>query len=97
LRITSVDGPGRVICTPVDGQECVDNDVAPGTGYGYRVISLASDGRTVTAHSNLVTIMCCGDAPSTTIPQGDGTTTTTVHEPTTTTVPHDGTTTTTLH
>jgi len=100
LRITTVDGPGRVICTTVDGQECVDNTVTPGTGYGYRVISLAADGSTVTAHSNVFTIMCCGDSPTTTTtePHGDGTTTTTVHhEPTTTTTePHgDGTTTTT--
>ena len=106
LRITTVDGPGRVICTTVDGQECVDNTVTPGTGYGYRVISLAADGTTVTAHSNMFTIMCCGDGSTTTTTEphggdgggGDGTTTTTEphHEPTTTTVPHgDGTTTTT--
>ena len=101
LRITEVGAPGHVICTPVDGQECVDTSVSRGTGYGYMVISLAADGHTVTAHSSYFTIMCCGDAPTTTTTEHhEPTTTTTIHhEPTTTTTePHgDGTTTTTVH
>ena len=84
LRITSVDGPGHVICTTEDALHCVDTSVEPATGYGYRVISLRADG-SVDSHSGVFTIMCCGDAP----PPTEPTTPTTEH--------HDGTTTTTVH
>ena len=86
LRITSSNDPGRVLLQSPDALAFGDTTVTGGVGYGYRVISLRSDG-TVEAHSNIWTIMCCGDAGS-----GDSGTTTTT---TSTTQPHDGTTTTT--
>ena len=59
LRITRVDGPGVVLLQSEDALEFVDTSVTAGVGYGYRVISLRSDG-TVESHSNVFTIMCCG-------------------------------------
>ena len=83
-RITSQNEPGRVLLESPDALAYGDTTVTGGVGYGYRVISLRSDG-SVESHSNIWTIMCCGDAGS-----GDSGTTTT----TSTTQPHDGTTTT---
>ena len=78
-----------------DALDFTDTMVTAGVGYGYRVISLRGDG-SVESHSNVATIMCCGDAGS---GGGDGTTTTTTqpHDNTTTstTEHHDATTTTT--
>jgi len=84
LRITSLNDPGRVLLQSADALAFADTTVAGGVGYGYRVISLRSDG-TVESHSNIYTIMCCGDA--------GGTTSTT--STTSTTQPHESTTTTT--
>jgi len=85
LRTTTEGAPGVVACSTVDGSECVDgHSPQSGTQYHYTVDSLAADGHTVTAHSNVVTVWCCGDEPTTTttVPGGehggDGTTTTTV-------------------
>jgi hypothetical protein len=86
-----------VLLQSPDALQFTDTTVAAGVGYGYRVISLRADG-SVESHSNIATIMCCGDAGS-----GDGggspTTTTTEHHDatTTTTEHHDATTTTTTH
>jgi hypothetical protein len=89
LRVTQDDGHRVVDCIPPDGNECLDRHPQRGANR-YMVDSLAADGHTVTAHSNVVTIWCCGDEPTTTT--------------TNTTVPggnqgggHDGTTPTTLH
>src|SRR5690242_2442654 len=83
LRITSVGEPGRVLLESADALEFADTTVVGGVGYGYRVISLRADG-TVESHSNVATIMCCGDTGG-----GSPTTTTTEH--------HENTTTTTGH
>jgi len=82
LRITSLNDPGRVLLQSATALEFVDTSVGVGIGYGYRVISLRSDG-SVESHSNIATILCCGDA-------GDGGSATTT---TSTTQPHDSTTT----
>ena len=97
LRITSLNDPGRVLLQSPDALSFTDTVVTSGVGYGYRVISLRGDG-TVESHSNIATIMCCGDAGSGGGGGGDSTTTTTQpHESTTTTEHHDGSTTTTTH
>jgi len=97
LRITSLNDPGRVLLQSPDALSFTDTMVTSGVGYGYRVISLRGDG-TVESHSNIATIMCCGDAGSGGGGGGDSTTTTTQpHESTTTTEHHDGSTTTTTH
>ena len=88
LRITSLNEPGRVLLQSGDALEFADTTVTGGVGYGYRVISLRGDG-TTEAHSNIATIMCCGDAVTTTTQPHDNTTTTTEH--------HESTTTTTTH
>ena len=95
LRITSLNDPGRVLQSE-DALAFTDTTVTAGVGYGYRVISLRGDG-SVESHSNIATIMCCGDAGSGGGGGGDSTTTTTQHHEntTTTTEHHDGTTTTT--
>ena len=90
LRITSLTDKGVVVMQSADALSSADTSVTPGVGYGYRVISLRGDG-SVESHSNIATIMCCGDAgtTTTTTPHQESTTTTTEH--------HDGTTTTTQH
>jgi hypothetical protein len=54
------DGHGRVITQTEDGLSFSDTMVSAGQSYEYRIISLRSDG-SVESHSNLVTIVCCGD------------------------------------
>jgi hypothetical protein len=58
------DGDGRVPYQGV-GVQATDYNVVPGVTYGYRVDSLRADG-SVSAHSGLFNVLCCGDAPATT-------------------------------
>jgi hypothetical protein len=58
LRINNQNTEGRVMTTTENGLEYTDTTVTSGWGYGYRVVSLRSDG-TTESHSNIFTIPCC--------------------------------------
>lgn len=58
LRINNQNTEGRVVTTTESGLEFTDTTVNSGWGYGYRVVSLRSDG-TTESHSNVFTLPCC--------------------------------------
>jgi hypothetical protein len=58
LRINNQNTEGRVVWSTETGLEYTDTTVTSGWGYGYRVVSLRSDG-TTESHSNIFTIPCC--------------------------------------
>ena len=58
LRINNQNTEGRVVWSTETGLEYTDTTVTMGWGYGYRVVSLRSDG-TTESHSNIFTIPCC--------------------------------------
>lgn len=73
------DGSARVVFSTEAMLHFTDTEVTPGVTYSYRVDSLRADD-SVSSHSGLATVECCGDAPTTTTTvhhDGDGTTTTT--------------------
>ncbi len=66
LRTHDGDPNGRAFFPGAGALSYTDTMVtAGGAGYSYLVDSLRADG-SVSAHSNRVTVYCCGDAPATT-------------------------------
>lgn len=73
------DGQARAVQQTEDGLSFTDTQVVAGITYAYRVISLRADG-SVSSHSGLAYVECCGVPTTTTTVhhEPDGTTTTTV-------------------